>query len=223
MKIILTSAPNSFFINGLEEQKGKIDVNYRVPPLIIIGGLASKLEDIECDGQTFSTLDQLKTWISANLFKSGGGSGGTGAVNSVTGNLVGGTSVNPIVSIIGGTDKKIVGFDDEGKPTAMLINIKQLTDVGSFPSFANGIFCATAMNSETETGLLLFIEFSTTTPKAGTFPSYGTNGTLPVGNAVNPQDAINLGQINGVLKAIQGYSESATQTLTSINGVLQWV
>lgn len=223
MKIILTSAPNSFFINGLEEQKGKIDVNYRVPPLIIIGGLASKLEDIECDGQTFSTLDQLKTWISANLFKSGGGSGGTGAVDSVTGNLVDNTDPdNPIVSILGGTDKKIAGFVN-GKPTAMPINIKQLTDVGSFPSFANGLFAGTAMNSETETGLLLFIEFSTTTPKAGTFPSYGTNGTLPVGNAVNPQDAINLGQINGVLKAIQGYSESATQTLTSINGVLQWV
>lgn len=44
-----------------------------------------------------------------------------------------------------------------------------------------------------------------------------------MGNASAAGDAVNLGQIPDVLKAISGYNSSATQTLQHVSGVLQWV
>lgn len=228
MKIILQSKANSFILNGMEYQKGAVPVNHSVEG-ISINQNSAQLSEIECDGSVFGTIAELNTWISANLFKSGGGSTGEG-VQSVTGNIVNNTDPkNPIISIDGGSDKKIVGFDNEGNPVAMMINIKQLTDVGGFPSFANGVLMATAMDPETETGLILFGEFSTTTPKAGTFPSYGTGGVLPVGNGVADGDAINLGQLipilNGRFNSMRIVNVTATRNFAltdlGINSILR--
>lgn len=78
MKIILQSKENSFLLNDIEHQKGSLQVNYRGFPLIWIGGMSALAQDIDCDGQTFDTVDGLQTWISAHLFKNGGGSTGEG-------------------------------------------------------------------------------------------------------------------------------------------------
>lgn len=75
MKIILQSRTNSFILNSMEYQKGFLHVNYRLPNLIVMGGITAGLSDIECDGQTFNTIEELRTWISDNLFSTGGGSG----------------------------------------------------------------------------------------------------------------------------------------------------
>lgn len=110
MKITLQSKPNSFLINDREFQKGYIDVNYRVDGTIGFGNtIKGTLDEITADGQVFGTIDELKTWISANLFKSGGSDGGNGVSNgvqSVTGNMVDNTDpknpkVNRYVETIG--------------------------------------------------------------------------------------------------------------------------
>lgn len=159
------------------------------------------------------TVEETLALLTNEVFPKGGGSGG-GAVDSVTGNLVTGTSSNPVVSLTG-TPSDIVTFDDDGNPEVKPIGITQLTDIGSFPPFANGVFAATAMNAVDKTGLLLFIEFSTTTPKAGTFPTYNTGGTLPVANGVANGDAVNLGQLNLKANIASTQTSSAALTFTS--------
>lgn len=220
-KLILESKENSFVVNGLEFQKGSLTVSHSESGIAINGNYAS-LSDITTDGNVLGSIDDLKTWVSDNLFKSGGGSTGGGVqqgVQSVTGNLVKGTSNNPVVSLQG-TSRDIVTFDDTGNPNVKPIGITQLTDVAGFPQFANGVFVATGMDASNKTGLLLFVEFSTDTPKSGTFPSYNTGGTLPVGNATNNNHAVNLGQLKSVIPTPPA---SGNYILMSMNGVAQWI
>lgn len=217
-KLILESKENSFIVNGLEFQKGSLTVSHSADGISINGNYAA-LADITADGDVLGSMDDLKSFISENLFKSGGGSGGNGAVDSVTGNLVSGTSINPVVSIQG-TKADIITFDENGNPDVKPIGIEQLTDVGSFPSFPNGVFAATAMNAQNKTGLLLFIEFSTDTPKAGTFPTYVSGGRLHVSNAIDDGQAVSLGQLKAVIPTPPG---SGNYILMSMNGVPQWI
>lgn len=172
--------------------------------------------DTTIDGTPVTNKAQLITYLQANSFSVGGGSGG-GAVESVTGNLVSGSSSNPVISLIG-TPSKIVTFNDEGNPEVKPIGITQLTDIGSFPPFANGVFVATAMNSTDKTGLLLFIEFSTTTPKAGTFPTYNSGGTLPVSDGVADGDSANIRQLKTKVNILPNQTSSAALTF-AIDGV----
>lgn len=51
------------------------------------------------DGDPINDADELFEFFKAQSFSAGGGSGGGGAVDSVTGNLVSGTSANPIVDL----------------------------------------------------------------------------------------------------------------------------
>lgn len=150
------------------------------------------------DGTTIAaggTLDALETaLVGSPVFLKPSNPGG-GSVNSVTGNLVGGTSTDPTVSL-SGTPMDIVTFDDDGNPEVKPIGITQLTDIASFPSFSNGVFAATAINSVDKTALLSFIEFSTNTPKAGTFSTYGSNGVMKVNDGVDVGDAVNKGQLD---------------------------
>lgn len=101
-----------------------------------------------------------------------------------------------------GSDSDIRTWDEEGKPVAKPIGIKQLTDIASFPPFANGVFTATSMNSTNKTGLLSFIEFSQT-PKAGAFPVYSTGGVMKVSNGVANNDAVSMEQYNALLARIE--------------------
>lgn len=78
MKINLQSKENSFILNGTEYPKGSFPISYRIAGNISIGNVNSTLEDITADGETFTDLDELKTWISANLFSNGGSAGGNG-------------------------------------------------------------------------------------------------------------------------------------------------
>lgn len=79
MKITLQSKPNSFAINDREFQKGYIDVNYRVDGTIGFGNtIKGTLDEITADGQSFGTVDELKEWVSANMFMGGGSSSGSG-------------------------------------------------------------------------------------------------------------------------------------------------
>lgn len=50
---------------------------------------------------------------------------------------------------------------------------------------------------------MAFIEFSTDTPKSGTFPTYGTNGVLKVNNGVSNNDAVNVSQLNALISRIE--------------------
>lgn len=93
-----------------------------------------------------------------------------------------------------GTDNQLLGYE-AGVAKPVIIQIKHLSDINGFPSFSNGVFTATSINSVTKTALLSFIEFSTTAPKVGTFPTYGTAGVLPIGNATADNHAAALSQL----------------------------
>lgn len=171
-------------------------------------------KDTTIDEESFDSAKALLNKLST--FSNGGGSG-SGAVNSVTGNLVSGTGSDPVISIEG-TNKQVVTFDGDGNPISKAIDVPLLTDVGGFPSFANGVLTATAMNPATQTGLLSFVKFSET-PETGVFPRYGTGGVLKVANGSANNDAVNLGQLNDRL----GDLTLPTPTVTVRGGVLAQV
>lgn len=197
MKVNITTLTNSFILNNVQFQKGSLAINTNALPLVQIGNYNTTVADIIADGQTFANAQAFQDWAAnTKMFASKGGGGG-GSVNSVTGNLVSGTTTNPVVSL-SGTPMDIVTFDEEGNPEVKPIGITQLTDINGFPSFANGVFVATGMNAVSKTGLLLFLEFSTDTPKAGTFPTYVTGGVLKVANGVAPGDAVNKSQLDAL-------------------------
>ena len=125
-----------------------------------------------------------------------------------------------------GTDRQVLGYVDE-EATAVTLGVKHLTDVGGFPSFQNGVLTATAMNSANQTGLLSFMEFSTTTAKVGTFPTYGTGGVLVVGTATANNHAVTKAQLDAkpsigttATTAKRGdYTPTATEIVTAINAM----
>lgn len=153
--------------------------------------------DTTVDGEIFGSAKELLSKLST--FSEGGGNGeGVAGVKSVTGNLVTGTSSDPVVSVPVGTDKDILSWNNEGILMPGRITAWQLTDIGGRPPFAFGVLAGASLQADNP--LLLFTEVSNT-PKSGTLPIYGTNGRMAVGAAVNPGDAINLGQINGFVAA----------------------
>lgn len=95
-----------------------------------------------------------------------------------------------------GTERQVLGFVD-GKQEPITLGVIQLTDIGGFPSFPNGVLTSTGMSSATQTGFLSFIKFSTTA-ESGAFPIYGTNGVLKVANGVAVGDAVNKGQLDAI-------------------------
>lgn len=131
-----------------------------------------------------------------------------------------------VASNLVGTDRQIMGFVD-GTQKPLTLGIKQLTDIAGFPSFVNGVFTATAINSVNQTALLSFQEFSTTTAKAGTFPTYGTSGVLVVGTATANNHAVTKAQLDAkpsigttATTAKRGdYAPSATEIVTAINAM----
>lgn len=93
----IKTAQNSFSVNGTWYNKGALVIKESDSGLIY-GGSIYNFDEVDCDGDTQIDKESLITWLNANLFKNGGGSGG-GAVESVTGNLVSGTSVNPVINL----------------------------------------------------------------------------------------------------------------------------
>lgn len=120
-----------------------------------------------------------------------------------------------------GTDRQVLGYAN-GEPIAVTLGWKQFSDLPSVPPFLNGVLTGTAFD-EDGNALFAFIELAVDGAKNACIPLYKSNGRLSVGNVTDPDDAIRLGQINGVLTAIQGYNASVDQTLSHINGTLQWV
>lgn len=124
----------------------------------------------------------------------------------VTGEIITADKLNNIEEgisseVISGTIKQVAGFDEEGNLKPIVLGVEQFSDVNGFPEFANGVLTATSMNAETKTAFMFFVEFSPEVPKAGTFPLYSSRGTLVTERATEPEDAINLGQINGFLSS----------------------
>lgn len=113
-----------------------------------------------------------------------------------------------------GTNRQVQGFAD-GETKPVIIGVPHLTDIGGFPSFANGVLTATSMNSVTQTALLSFIEFSTNTPKAGTFVMYTTGGRLLVSEATVDGEAVNLGQLNTRVPNIGGGTNNFLRLATN--------
>jgi len=123
----------------------------------------------------------------------------------VSGNIAGYQQTLPT-----GTDAQVLGYSS-GTPTPVTLGLTQLSDIGSIPAFSNGVYTFTGINPTTGSALRAFIEFSTTTPKAGTFPTYGTGGVLPVNNGVASTDAVNVSQLAGYVPT--------SRTLTGGNGI----
>lgn len=111
-----------------------------------------------------------------------------------------------------GTDKQVLGYSS-GVATPVTLGLSQLSDVAGIPPFSNGVYAFSAINQTTGNAFRSFIEFSTTTPKAGTFPTYGTGGILPVNNGVASGDAVNVGQLNSYIPLTQKGALNGVATL----------
>lgn len=165
-------------------------------------------------------LTELITLLADTVFNfgGGGGEGPSGGVESVTGNIVSGTSKNPIVNIPSGDNRKVLTYDADGNLLAARIGWSQLSDLPTPPPFLNGVLIGTAFKPNGD-ALFGFLEMaldedaqSKVLPNA--FPVYNPGivgnggGTIPVANGVNPNDAINVGQL----------TTTTTQINTSLSG-----
>lgn len=128
---------------------------------------------------------------------------------------------------VSGTIKQVVGFDADGNLSPVTLGVGQFSDIGGIPPFANGVLTATGINPTTGDALIAFLEFSTSTPKSGTFPTYGTNGVLKVANGVANTDAVNKGQLDAkpsigttaTTAKAGNYTPTATEIVTAINAM----
>ncbi len=99
-----------------------------------------------------------------------------------------------------GTERQVVGFDENGDAKAVTIGWKQLSDLPSPPTFSNGIYTGTAFQPD-GSALFAFLELGIDSPdsvarpnnipiyQAGTIGTGG--GTLPVQDPINDLDAAN--------------------------------
>lgn len=100
MAVTITTAENSFSVDGVWYRKGALTFEEASEDRIVIRGYVYSASEVSCDGVSFSTLPELVTWLNQSVFNAGGGNGeGVAGVQSVTGNLVSGTSENPVVNI----------------------------------------------------------------------------------------------------------------------------
>lgn len=100
-----------------------------------------------------------------------------------------------------GSDKQVLGYEN-GELKPITLGIKQFSDIGGIPSFSNGVLTATGIQPD-GSALIAFLEFSTTTPKSGTFPTYGTGGVLKTSDGVSNNDAVSMKQYNELLARVE--------------------
>lgn len=177
------------------------------------------------------TINECSELLASSVFNFGGGSGGDGAVESVTGNLVTGTSANPTINFPIGNNREVPLYLNN-KVVKGRLGWAQFSDLPTPPPFSNGVLTGTAFN-ETGNALFAFLELALgatneSIAKPNAIPFYnpgiiGTGGgTLPVADAIENGDAVNKGQFTSLLKALQGYNASGDQMLVQVGGVLQW-
>ncbi|AXF52563.1 MAG: hypothetical protein [Caudoviricetes sp.] len=73
----ITTATNSFWFQGKQYNRGALTVTYGVDT-VSLGNTTVKLVDLRLDGDSFSTIDEVKTAFDGKVFKVGGGSTGEG-------------------------------------------------------------------------------------------------------------------------------------------------
>lgn len=99
IKIKIQSSDKGYFlINDLQFQKGSLTVKY-TDDGVVVANTYVKLDEISVDGAIASSVDDLRDAIGDVLFNIGGSAGGNGGVESVTGDLVSGTTENPVVNL----------------------------------------------------------------------------------------------------------------------------
>lgn len=205
MAVTITTAENSFSVDGVWYRKGALTFEEASEDRIVIRGYVYSASEVLCDGVSFATLPDLVTWLNASVFNAGGGNGdGVAGVQSVTGNLVSGTSDNPVVNLPVGSDRDVLTWDANGVSKAERINAWHLTDIGGRPSFPFGVLSGASL--QTDNPILLFTE-ATAVPKSGKIPLYGTAGRLAVSDGVANSDAVNMGQLNLSIQNKQYKSE----------------
>lgn len=121
----------------------------------------------------------------------------------------------------GGTERQVMGYNADGEPTARVINIEHLTDIGGFPSFQNGVLTATAMNATNKTGLLSFVEMSTGAWKPSTIPIYNSQGCLSTNDPTQSSDAVSLMYFNQRVPVPPSFAGAFK--LVSNGGNVSWV
>lgn len=75
MAVTITTAENSFSVDGVWYRKGALTFEEATNNRIVIRGYVYQANEVICDGVSFSTLPELVTWLNASLFSAGGGDG----------------------------------------------------------------------------------------------------------------------------------------------------
>lgn len=104
---------------------------------------------------------------------------------------------------ISGSIKQVAGFNANGDLVPVNLGVAQFSDIGGIPPFSNGVLTATGINPTTGDALIAFLEFSTTTPKSGTFPTYNANGVLKASNGVANNDVVTVNQLNALIARVE--------------------
>ena len=68
MKIDIRTKANSFIINEVQYEVGKLPIDGNGLPNIKIGIYPTTLSEITADGQTFASLLAFQTWADSKLF-----------------------------------------------------------------------------------------------------------------------------------------------------------
>lgn len=129
-----------------------------------------------------------------------------------------------------GTDRQISGFPD-GKRGPVTLEWKHLSDQPFPPDFNNGVVTIAKIPESDKSEIGMFrIGVNDTTFESEVIPNsaavynpgiIGTGGgTIPVADAINDEDAVNLGQINDRVPAPP---QTGNYTLKSVAGVVSWV
>lgn len=71
-KLVIKTQGNSVQIGANVYQKGRLSYT-KCPDGIALSGREYKYQDVECDGVVQASVEELYTWLNANLFKNGGG------------------------------------------------------------------------------------------------------------------------------------------------------
>lgn len=128
-----------------------------------------------------------------------------------------------------GTERDVLTYNSEGVSVAKPLGWRQFSDLPTPPPFSNGVFIGTAFNTD-GTALFGFLEMAMSGVESfvlpNAFPVYNPGiignggGTLPVANAINDGDAVNLNQLNS---RVPIPPVSGTAVLRSVDGVVSWV
>lgn len=200
-------------IDTLKIGKGNANTSMAITStgvVIINGGTRLEIDwkGTTVDGVAVTSASDLSEKLE-EVFKRGGGAGGNGGVESVTGDLVDNTdSKNPIVNLPSDVLK-----DSDTSNT---------NSAGKIPVYSPQGQLSTGMPTSLKHAISLsfFNSFISVSPAGGKIPIYSEQGLLSTGMPEFPENAVPLSYLDG---RIPMPPADGSYSLKSVDGSVSWV